>query len=191
MTDANNLRDTIAPKSDRRNADDFLAGPETFTIEAVKRGDAESPVAVHLAGSKPWYPCKSMRRVLISAWGDNGADWIGKSLTLFTDPAVRFGGVAVGGIRISHLSDIASDLQLSLTATRGKRTPFTVKRLKVQAPAEYPADVFAEKLQAMRQAIAGGKMTPAQVIAHCEKTGKLTDEQKAAISAAIEGEAAE
>lgn len=195
MTDATNLRDTIAPKSDRVNADDFLAGPETVTITAVKRGDADTPVAIHIEGRKPYYPCKSMRRVLISAWGDNGPDWVGKSMTLYTDPTVKFGGVAVGGIRISHMSHIESDLALALTATRGKRTPFTVRKLaqkiagtpasKAAKQAEYPAELFTEKLPAMRQAIADGKMDAAKVIAHCEKTGKLTDEQKAAISAPI------
>ena len=129
MTDATNLRDTIAPKSDRVNADDFLAGPETVTITAVKRGDSDTPVAIHIEGRKPYYPCKSMRRVLISAWGDNGPDWVGRSMTLYTDPTVKFGGVAVGGIRISHMSHIESDLALALTATRGKRTPFTVRKL--------------------------------------------------------------
>jgi hypothetical protein len=43
----------------------------------------------------------------------------------------------------------------------------------------------------MRQAIADGKMDAAKVIAHCEKTGKLTDEQKAAISAPITEDAAQ
>lgn len=201
MTDATNLRDTIAPKSDRVNADDFLAGPETVTITAVKRGDADTPVAIHIEGRKPYYPCKSMRRVLISAWGDNGPDWVGKSMTLYTDPTVKFGGVAVGGIRISHMSHIENDMALALTATRGKRTPFTVRKLaqkiagtpasKAAKQAEYPADVFSEKLPAMRQAIADGKMDAAKVIAHCEKTGKLTDEQKAAISAPVNEEAAQ
>ncbi len=194
MTDATNLRDTIAPKSDRVNADDFLAGPETVTITAVKRGDADTPVAIHIEGRKPYYPCKSMRRVLISAWGDNGPDWVGKSMTLYTDPTVKFGGVAVGGIRISHMSHIESDIALALTATRGKRTPFTVRKLaakKAEKPAQYPAELFHEKLPAMRQAIADGKMDAAKVIAHCEKTGKLTDEQKAAISAPVNEDAAQ
>ena len=193
MNDVSSLRDTIAPKSDRVNADDFMAGPETVTITAVKRGDADTPVAVHIEGRKPYYPCKSMRRVLISAWGDNGADWAGKSMTLFTDPSVKFGGVAVGGIRISHLSHIERDLALSLTATRGKRTPYTVRKLAVAqaapAPAAaYPADQFAAKLPAMRQAIADGKMTAEQVIARCEQTGALTAEQRAQITAPIQAE---
>jgi hypothetical protein len=196
MNDVSSLRDTIAPKSDRVNADDFMAGPETVTITAVKRGDADTPVAVHIEGRKPYYPCKSMRRVLISAWGDNGADWVGKSMTLFTDPSVKFGGVAVGGIRISHLSHIERDLALSLTATRGKRTPYTVRKLAATqtapAPAAaYPADQFAAKLPAMRQAIADGKMTAEQVIARCEQTGALTAEQRTQIIAPIQAETTE
>ena len=185
MTDATNLRDTIAPKSDRVNADDFLAGPETVTITAVKRGDADTPVAIHIEGRKPYYPCKSMRRVLISAWGDNGPDWVGKSMTLYTDPDVKFGGVAVGGIRISHLSHIESDMALALTATRGKRTPFTVRRLAQQQAKPYPVDQFDGNLAAWRSAIAGGKLTAEQVIQRAETKGKLTNEQKAAISAPI------
>lgn len=185
MTDVTNLRDTIAPKSDRVNADDFLAGPETVTITAVKRGDADTPVAVHIEGRKPYYPCKSMRRVLISAWGDNGSDWVGRSMTLYTDPSVKFGGVAVGGIRISHLSHIESDMALALTATRGKRAPFTVRKLAAQQVAAYPAEQFDGNLAAWRSAIAAGKMTAEQVIKRAESKGKLTDEQKAAISAPI------
>jgi hypothetical protein len=106
-------------------------------------------------------------------------------MTLYTDPSVKFGGVAVGGIRISHLSNIESDLSLALTATRGKRAPFTVRKLAAKQVSAYPAEQFAEKLPAMRQAIADGKMDAAKVIAHCEKTGKLTEEQKAAIRAPI------
>lgn len=186
MTDATNLRDTIAPKSDRVNADDFLAGPETVTITAVKRGDADTPVAIHIEGRKPYYPCKSMRRVLISAWGDNGPDWVGKSMTLYTDPSVKFGGVAVGGIRISHMSHIDNDMSLALTATRGKRSPFTVRKLAAQKPAIYPAEQFDGNLAAWRAAIADKKMTAEQVIQRAETKGTLTDEQKAAISTPIE-----
>lgn len=175
MTDLTNLRETITPKSDRRNADDFLAGPETFKISAVKRGDAESPVAVHLENSKPWYPCKSMRRVLITAYGDNGADWVGKSVTLFCDPAVRFGGVAVGGIRIAALSHIENDLAISLTTTRGKRAPYTVKKLLV---VYYDPAKFDANLPAWIAAIAGGKATADAIISKVEQSGKLTDEQK-------------
>lgn len=175
MSDVSSLRDTVAPKSDRRNADDFLAGSETVKIIAVKRGDAESPVAVHLENSKPWYPCKSMRRILIAAYGDNGGDWVGKSMTLYCDPAVRFGGVAVGGIRIAALSHIESDIAISLTTTRGKRSPYTVKKLEILG--DYPEDRFAENLPAWLSAIKDGRATTKQILAKVSQSGKLTAEQ--------------
>lgn len=178
MTDLTNLRETIVPKSDRINADDFIAGPETVEITAVKRGDADSPVAVHIKDRKPWYPCKSMRRVLITAYGDNGAAWVGKSVTLYCDPTVRFGGVAVGGIRIAALSDIESDLAISLTTTRGKRSPFTVKKLNTSV---YPESKFNDNLSAWLAAIAAGKATAEQIIQKVEQTGSLTEAQKQSI----------
>lgn len=184
MTDLN-LRDTIAPKSDQLNADDLIGISKTIKVTSVRRAAAEQPVAIHFEGDngKPYLPCKSMRRVLIGAWGDDGAAWVGRSMTLYQDPSVKFGGVAVGGIRISHLSHIERDLNLSLTVTRAKRAPYSVAVLREADPVMYPEDLFDQKLPAMRAQIAAGKMTVEQVIAYAEKTGKLTDAQKAAITA--------
>jgi hypothetical protein len=185
------LASTIVPKSDQVNADDLIASCVTVEIKAVKQGDKESPVWIITSGfeGRAWKPCKSMRRVLIAAWGEYGSQWVGKSVTLFCDPEVVYGGVKVGGIRISHMSHITADLMLSLTATRGKRKPFLVKRMAEAAPAiplQYSAAVFDEKLPAMRAQIQAGKMTADQVITHCEKTGMLNAAQKAAIRAPIE-----
>lgn len=180
MSDTTNLRDTIVPKSDQLNADDLIAGPMTVKITGVKRGDSEQPVIVALDGQRPYKPCKSMRRVLISAWGDDGSKWVGRSLTLYNDPDVKFGGVKVGGIRISHMSDIPSDLVMSLTATRGKRSEYKVTKL---TRAMYPAADFAKNLAAWRDVIASGKMTSAQVIAKAEQRGTLTDQQRQQIMA--------
>ena len=73
-----------------------------------------------------------MRKLLIHAWGADGRAWPGKAMTIYNDPTVRFGGDDVGGIRISHLSDIERDIKVSLTSTRGKKAKYEVKRL--QAP---------------------------------------------------------
>lgn len=177
------IRGSVAPKSDQLNADDLIGTTKTITVTAVKAGSRDQPVVVHYEGEngRPYKPCKSMRRVMITAWGDNGSGWIGQAMTLYCDPEVMFGGVKVGGIRISHVSGIKNSIDMSLTATRGKRKPYRVDPLVVAEPAAYPADVFAEKLPAMIGAMQSGKMTREQVIAHCEKTGKLSDEQKALI----------
>jgi hypothetical protein len=47
-----------------------------------------------------------------------------------------FGGIAVGGIRISHLSHIDGPKTIALTASKTSRKPFTVKPLTVAAPAQ-------------------------------------------------------
>ena len=126
-----------------------------------------------------------MRRVLITAWGEYGSAWVGKSVTLFCDPEVVYGGVKVGGIRISHMSDIQADMQLSLTATRGKRKPFMVR--KMLAPA-YGAEQFAADLPKMRDSIATNKSTVERILAYCATQGTLTQAQIDAISAPMETE---
>ena len=188
------LAHTITPKSDQANADDLIASPVTVQIVSVKQGDKESPVWITTTGfdGRAWKPCKSMRRVLITAWGEYGSAWVGKSVTLFCDPEVVYGGVKVGGIRISHMSDIQADMQLSLTATRGKRKPFMVRKLAAPAKAApdpaspYPADKFDLDLPKMRDSIATKKSTVERILAYCATIGTLTQQQIDAISAPIE-----
>ena len=126
---------TIQPKSDQLNADSLLAGPRTIKITAVtgNPSSAEQPVSVAYEGDdgKPFKPCKSMRRVMVHAWGPDARAYVGRSMMLFCDPEVRFGGMTVGGIRISHMSDIDGTLSMLLTATKGKRAPFVVRPLQV------------------------------------------------------------
>lgn len=173
------LSDTIKPKSDQLNADDLISKPLTVTIERVTRADGDQPVALFLQGDyMPYKPCKSMRRVLVAAWGNDGKAWEGRSMTLYCDPEVMFGGVKVGGIRISHLSDIERDLSLMLTTTRSKRKQYTVRKLDV---AHWSDADFAAKLPDVITAIDAGKITVAAAIVRLEKTAKLTAEQKSQI----------
>ena len=133
MFDVKDLRGTVVPKSDQLNAEQLLAGPQTVTVTEVRVSDsAEQPVTVHYLGDdgRPYTPCKTMRKVLILAWGQDGSAWAGKSMTLYCDNSIMFGGVKVGGIRISHVSGIERDIQVSLTATRGKKMLHTIKALK-------------------------------------------------------------
>lgn len=128
---------SIIPKSDQMNADDLISGPRTITITKVYGTNAsDQPVAVSFEGDnrKPYKPGKSMRRVMVAAWGVDVAQYVGRRMTLYNDPTVMFGGMQVGGIRISHMSDLERDLTLLLTTTKSKRSPFTVKRLVEEAP---------------------------------------------------------
>jgi hypothetical protein len=70
-----------------------------------------------------------MRKVLIHAWGADGRQWAGRSMTVYNDPTVKWAGEEVGGIRISHMTDIERDIKVSLTTTRGKKAKYEVHRL--------------------------------------------------------------
>lgn len=130
----NDMSAVIVPKSDQINAEDFLAGPGVFTIAdvAISPG-TEQPVSIRLDGEKRvWRPCKSMSRVLVSAWGPDARQYLGRSVRLFCDPNVTWGGMKVGGIRISHMSHIERDMVIALTATKGKKVMATIKPLVIE-----------------------------------------------------------
>lgn len=180
-----NLAKTIEPKSDQLNADDLVTGPLTVTVLEVKRGPGkDQPVEIVVDGHRPYRPCKSMRRVLIACWGDQGSEWIGKSMTLYSDPSVKFGGVAVGGIRISHLSGLDSEKSMMLTTTRARRAEYIVKPL-TETPASYPQDAFDTNVGAWAKAVLDGKFTVPQIISKAQTTGRLTNKQIKALEAEV------
>jgi hypothetical protein len=129
------LTDSIAPKSDQLDAVDLLSGPRTFTIEKVSKNNAEQPFNFHLTEfPRVWRPGKSMRRVIVAAWGPDASKYIGQRITLYCDNTVQFGGEAVGGSRISHMSGIDKPLRVPLLIKRGKSSIFTVQPLAAAAP---------------------------------------------------------
>jgi len=73
----------------------------------------------------------------VAVWGADAKAYVGKSVTLYNDPKVRWGGLEVGGIRISHMSHITQDVTMALTVTRGNKKPFVVKPLRAP-PADAP-----------------------------------------------------
>jgi hypothetical protein len=139
------LSASIIAKSDQMDYSDFIAGPRTATITEVRPGPTvEQPVEIVLAEfDRPWRPAKSMRRVLVAAWGSDSNNYIGRRMTLFGDPSVKWGGIAIGGIRLSHVSHITKPLTVALTESKGKRKPFSVDPLPDAPPAQ-PRDFLAE-----------------------------------------------
>lgn len=134
-----NLLPTIVPKSDQLNADDLIGRSLTIKVSRVALSGADDqPIAIHYEGDqgKPYKPCKSMRRVMVHVWGSDGNAYVGRRMTLYRDDTVRFGGVDVGGIRISHMSDIDKAVTMALTATRANRKPFTVRPMGAERPAD-------------------------------------------------------
>lgn len=142
------LTESIAPRSDQVNADDLIAGPITYTIREVRQGAAESPFDFMLVETDRAYrPSKTMRRVIVAAWGPEASNYAGRRLTLYREPTIKFGGATVGGIRISHMSHIDKRVEVLAQVTRGKREKFTVDPLP-DAPAPDPNAALIAELRA-------------------------------------------
>jgi hypothetical protein len=143
----------IAAKSDQLNADDLMDAPRTITITKVTAAPdaAEQPVSIHYEGgeNRPWKPCKTMRRILVGVWGKDASKYVGRSLTLYRDPTVAFGGMQVGGIRVSHMSHMDGEKTVALQVTRGRKAPFKVLPLKTKVQ---PADDLSVALKAITDA---------------------------------------
>ncbi len=164
MNDVSNLADTIKPKSDQLNADDLLTGPITVSVIDVNRGSVDQPVSISIDGHMPYKPCKTMRRVLVTAWGQDGKAWIGKKMTLFCDPTVKWGGVALGGIRISHLSNIEGPMNMMLTQSRGRKSQVVIHPVVNEDHTEIIAKYIATPDGDEKNAL-WATLTPAQQIA--------------------------
>lgn len=171
MTD---LRSTIVAKSDQLNADDLIGGSITITVTRVSLLAGEQPIAINYANDngKPYKPCKSMRRVLVGAWGSDGMKYIGRSMTLYRDPDVMWGGEKVGGLRISHLSDIDSEITLTLLVSKKSKKPFTVRPLVAA-----PAATLPKIEQALREVAKNG------VAALSNAWAKLSPQQQGILAA--------
>lgn len=125
------MRKAIEPKSDQINADDLIGGDQIITVTGVKIVVGDQPISISFEGSPKFYrPCKSMARVLAGIWGMDPEQYIGRSMKLYLDPNVKWGGVKVGGIRISEMSHMGDKpVTLALTATRGQRTLTVIRPL--------------------------------------------------------------
>lgn len=153
------ITETLAPKSDQLNAEDLLTGPRTVTVEKVTKGSIEQPVDIHLVEfpGRPFKPSKTVRRIIVAAWGAEASAYTGRRLTLYRDPEIKFGPEKVGGIRVSHLSHIDKPLTISLTETRGKRKPHRIEPLVEETPPAKPPTITPEAVAEFQRDIEAAK----------------------------------
>lgn len=147
QNDVSNLRSTIIPKSDQLNADQLLGQDMIVTITGVSLASSpDQPVIIHYEGEngRPFKPCKTVRKILIALWGEDGNQWIGRTMHLYCDEKVKWAGEAVGGIRIKALSHIECNKDISLTETRGKKVKARIMKFTPENNAAYvtPLPVF-------------------------------------------------
>jgi hypothetical protein len=186
----NDMTPVIQPKSNQLTADDLIGGPRVITITGVTvTPGAEQPCCIRFDGDdgKPWYPCKSVGRVLVNAWGPDSAKYVGKSVMIYRDPTVTWGGMKVGGIRVKSLSHINSAFEMALTQSSKKKAIHRFEVLEA-APAEDKPRSFANKFIAAIKDTKTGDALEAEVLKGSGNLDKLRgkrDELVAECEAAI------
>lgn len=169
----------LEAKSDQLNAVDIMGFEPVIRVRDVKVTQSDQPVSVFFDGDngRPWKPSKGMLRILAAGWGKDAKAWTGKHVKIYFESKVRYAGKEVGGIRIRSMTDIPSQgLALVLTINRQNREQYVVPLLKIEVN-EYPAERFESGFAAMVGKMQDGSMSLQQVIAHCQKTGKLSADQ--------------
>ncbi|SNT16141.1 hypothetical protein SAMN06295912_15028 [Sphingomonas laterariae] len=155
MTEMVDMSRFVEAKSDQLNADDLIGAPRTITITRVTGNDGDQPVSIFYQGDngKPFKPCKTIRRVLMGVWGRYANEYVGKSMTLYRDDKVTFGGLETGGIRISHMSDIDREMIVVVMKSKGKKAGVKILPLVV----EQKADKVADGVRALIERIQNGE----------------------------------
>lgn len=188
-----NMLDAIAPKSDQINADELVGRTLTVTVRDVNiRAGQEQPIEVAVEETnKLFRPCKTTARLMVQAWGPDASKYAGRKMTLYRDPSVKWGGVAIGGIRISHMSHLDAPLVIALAENKKNRKIHTVQPLQVERQVASPD---ALTLEAARELVEGAADLDALRAVWSRKAmapfraelQSLLDERKAALTPAAD-----
>lgn len=172
----------IQAKSDQLNAIDLTGGPITVRILEVREGNADQPVNIitdMFGPSRPFKPSKTVLRVLVAGWNTTDTTaWVGRSVTLYRDPAVRWAGEQVGGIRVSAMSHLDKPLALMLPTSKGKTAKSTIAVLP-NTPTPAPVDWLAEL------ATAGNDPAALNALGHAAKNAGAGEDVLGQIRAAL------
>ena len=135
---------TLVAKSDQLNAGDLIGGGVTVTVDSVEVIRGKQPISIFLReGYQPFKPCLSMRRVIAKLWGLETNSWVGRRLTLFCDPDVRWAGERAGGIRISNMDGIKAKAQIPLRESQHRVVTYTIEPLEAQQSKNNSANIDA------------------------------------------------
>ena len=173
---------TILTKSDQLNADDLIGNNMYLKVTGVKLLNSDDqPIVIDYEGGegRPYKPCKSMRKVLAGLWGTDANQWVGRAMSVYNDPNVKWSGKEVGGIRICGLSHIDKAKSVSMNESKHKKTTYIIEPIKLEKKqrAVWPDDKFNAQFDKMKVAIETGKSTVESIVGKFQEKADLTDSQ--------------
>jgi hypothetical protein len=131
------LTSTIEADSTQVNAVDLTGSSRIVTITGISGGpDKKQPVNIELAEfpGRAYRPCKTMRRILVHAWGPDTRTYIGRRMEIYNEESVKWGGKAVGGVRIRALSDIPARFDKTLQESQKTYVTYSIDPLPDAPP---------------------------------------------------------
>lgn len=131
------LTSTIEADSTQVNAVDLTGSSRIVTITGISGGpDKKQPVNIELAEfpGRAYRPCKTMRRILVHAWGLDTRTYIGRRMEIYNEESVKWGGKAVGGVRIRALSDIPARFDKTLQESQKTYVTYSIDPLPDAPP---------------------------------------------------------
>lgn len=135
----------LSAKSDQLCADDLYGGERTIKITEVKI-ILNQPQPIHIRfeddDGKPWKPSKTQGRIMKAIWGKDEKDWIGKRVTVYREPTVKWSGQEVGGVFISKIEGITKRTKLVLAESKHKKAAIFVD------PLDHEIEIEEVKLEA-------------------------------------------
>tara|TARA_R110000850_G_C9742296_1_gene444496 strand:+ start:65 stop:676 length:612 start_codon:yes stop_codon:yes gene_type:complete len=183
----NDLSDTIEAQSDRINAADLMGADKVIVINEVVRYSESGTNKFYLNyvghNGRAYKPSLGMRRIIMTLWGKDGTQYIGRSIKIFRDPTVIYAGKAAGGVVISAMTDIKAKATVVIPISKTKSVTYIIDRLEPTQKPTWPDDAFKAKFESVSGAILANKVTHEQAITKLEQNATLTDAQKETIRA--------
>ena len=99
---------------------------KAYGVEIIRteKGEEIKKGVLHFNESiKPWIVSKNKLTPIKNKYGSETDEWIGKKITLYFDPSIKFGGEVTGGVR-AEIPREALRKKCRITLKRG--TPMTV-----------------------------------------------------------------
>jgi hypothetical protein len=181
----NDLSDTIEAQSDRINAADLMGADKIIVISEVIRYSESGTSKFYLNyvghNGRAYKPSLGMRRIIMTLWGKDGTQYIGRSIKIFRDPTVIYAGKAAGGVVISAMTDIQSRATVVIPISKTKSVTYVIDKLEPTDKPMLPDATFETYLASAKQKILALEKTNEQIITQIEVKVTLTDEQKAKI----------
>jgi hypothetical protein len=181
----NDLSDTIEAQSDRINAADLMGADKIIVINEVVRYSESGTSKFYLNyvghNGRAYKPSLGMRRIIMTLWGKDGTQYIGRSIKIFRDPTVIYAGKAAGGVVISAMTDIKSKATVVIPISKTKSVTYVIDKLEPTEKPMLPDATFETYLASAKQKILALEKTNEQIITQIEVKVTLTDEQKTKI----------